>query len=333
MPLIVTPGQLTQRAEFYHQLGQLTSAGLGVTRALDQLQRSPPGPSYRVPIQRALEELANGCTLTDAFQCAGDWLPAFDLALLQAGEQSGRLEASFRMLTDYYRARARMGSQVIGDLAYPAFLLHFAVFIFPFANFFLTGNWLAYLGQTFGILLPIYVVVGLLIYAAQSGHGEVWRARMETLVRRIPVLGTARWYLALSRLAAALEALLGAGITIVEAWEMAAGACGSPALRRAVLGWRPLVNAGRTPAEVVRACPLFPDTFASQYATGEVSGQLEDTLRRLRTYYEEEGTRKLHAVAQWTPRAMYLGIVLLIAYRVVTFYVGYFGRIGEALNF
>jgi type II secretory pathway component PulF len=330
MSLIITPGQLTQRADFYQQLGQLTGAGLGLIRALEQLRRNPPAPSYRKPIEGVLAELAAGCTLADALQRVEHWLPALDVALLQAGEHSGRLEASFRLLTDYYNTRARMARGMIGDLTYPVFLFHFAVFILPFPNLFLTGNWLAYLARTFGVLLPIYAVVGLVIYAAQSGHGESWRARLETVLHRVPVLGTARHYLALSRLAAALEALLSAGVTIVEAWEMAATASGSPALSQAVRAWRPLVNAGQTPAEVVRASPWFPEMFASQYATGEISGQLDDTLRRLRIYYEEEGSRRLHAVAQWTPRALYLLVVLLIAYQIIHFYLGYFGQIRDA---
>jgi type IV pilus assembly protein PilC len=330
MPLMITPGQLSQRADFYHQLGQLTGAGLGVTRALEQLMRNPPARSYREPIKQVLEELGNGCTLTDALQSVERWLPVFDLALLQAGEQSGRLEASFRLLTDYYRDRARLARQMIGDLAYPAFLFHFAIFIFPFPKLFLLGNRLGYLAQTFGVLIPIYVLVALMIYAGQSGHGEAWRACLEAVLHRVPVLGTARHYLALSRLAAALEALLSAGVTIVEAWEMAATASGSPALRRAVTAWRPRVDAGQTPAEVVSASSRFPELFANQYATGEISGQLDDTLRRLRAYYEEEGSRKLHAVTQWTPRAIYLFIVLLIAYRIIHFYLGYFGQIRDA---
>jgi type IV pilus assembly protein PilC len=330
MSLIVTPGHLSQRADFYHQLGQLTGAGLGLIRALEQLQRSPPAPSYRKPLAGVLEELAGGCTLSDALQRVEHWLPAMDMALLQAGEHSGRLEGSFRLLADYYNARARIARQMLGDLAYPVFLFHFAVFILPFPKLFLSGNWLTYLAQTFGVLLPVYAVVGLLVYAAQSGHGDAWRATLEAFVRQIPVLGTARHCLALARLAAALEALLSAGVTIVEAWEMAATASGSPALRRAVRAWRPLVDAGQTPAEVVRECPLFPELFASQYATGEISGQLDATLGRLRAYYEEEGSRKLHAVAQWTPRGVYLIVVLLIAYQVLHFYLGYFGQLRDA---
>ena len=41
-------------------------------------------------------------------------------------------------------------------------------------------------------------------------------------------------------------------------------------------------------------------------------------------------SRKLRAVAQWTPRAIYLLIALIIAYRIIMFYVGYFRQVGAA---
>lgn len=328
--MIITPGQLSRRADFYHQLGQLTGAGLGLLQALEQLRRNPPDRSYRQPLSRVLEQITAGTTLTEAVQSCGHWLPAFDVALLEAGEHSGRLDACFRLLADYYTDRARLARQMIGDLAYPAFLLHFAVFIFPFAQFFTSGNWVAYLGQTLGVLIPLYVVVGLVVFAAQSRHGETWRAWFESLLNPVPVLGMARRYLALGRLAAALEALLSAGVTIIEAWEMAATASGSPALRRTVLGWRPMVNGGQTPAEAVSESGRFPELFVSQYATGEISGQLDSTLRRLHAYYQEEGSRKLHAVARWTPRAIYFCVVLIIAFRIIGFYTNYFNMVRDA---
>ena len=115
--MVATPGQLSRRADFYHQLGQLTGAGLGLIQALEQIKRSPPDRSYREPTSQILAQIASGTTLTEAVQSCGRWLPAFDIALLQAGEQSGRLEASFRLLTDYYTDRARLARQMIGDLA------------------------------------------------------------------------------------------------------------------------------------------------------------------------------------------------------------------------
>ena len=278
MPLIVTPRQFTQRAELYHQLAQLTSAGIGVIRALEQIKRSPPAASYREPLQRLLDGLARGTTFAESLQ-ALNWLPAFDLALIEAGELSGRLDACFRLLADYYNDRARIARQVIADLIYPVALFHMAVFIFPFAQFFTSGSLLPYLAKTFGVLIPIYAVVALTIYATQSKHGESWRAHIESVLSRIPILGTARQSLALSRLAAALEALIGAGVNIFEAWDLAAAASGSPALRHAVTAWKPQVVAGQMPSEAVRLCPLFPEMFANLYASGEVSGKLDESLR------------------------------------------------------
>jgi len=333
MSLILTPGQFTQRAEFYYQLSQLTAAGIGLPSALEQLRRNPPGRSYRQRIEQLIDQLNSGYTLSESLRNLGGWLPEFDVSLLQAGEQSGRLDASFHLLADYYTDRARIARQVLGDLAYPAFLFHFAVFILPFAELFSSGNWVVYLAKTFGVLLPIYAVIALVVFASQSRHGETWRSWMESIFQRVPILGKARWYLALSRLSASLEALLSAGVTIIQAWELAAAASGSPALRRIVLGWRPLVDAGQTPAEVLSSCRSFPEMFASQYSTGEISGKLDETLHRLHLYYQAEGTRKLNALAQWTPRLVYLGVVLMIAYKVVRFWTGYFNNINDVLKF
>ena len=85
--------------------------------------------------------------------------------------------------------------------------------------------------------------------------------------------------------------------------------------------------------EAVTASGKFPEIFASQYATGEISGKLDDTLGRLHDYYQEEGSRKLHSFSRWTPRAIYFCIVLMIAYRIVHFYVGYFNMVKDAGGF
>jgi type II secretory pathway component PulF len=327
MALTFTPGQFAERSEFYRQLAQLTSAGLGLIAGLQQLQQHPPARSYRDPIRRLLADLHSGCTFSDALQRLGNWLPEFDLALIRAGEHSGRLDAAFRLLADYYGERLRMSRQMLTDLLYPLALFHFAVFIFPFPALFLTGNWIGYLEKTLGILLPIYLVVFAIIYAGQGQHGERWRSILEHMIRPVPVLGTARFYLALGRLASSLEALLSAGVNIVDAWELASAASGSPGLRRTVFGWRRLLDAGQTPAEAVLASGRFPPLFSGQYATGELSGTLDETLSRLHRYYLDEGTRKLRAFVMWLPRAVYLGIVLMIAYKVVTFWTGYFKQL------
>jgi type II secretory pathway component PulF len=330
--MIITPAQLNRRAELYHQLSQFTTTGIGVIRALEQIRANPPSHSFRKPIQQILDELAKGMPVGESLRRVG-WLPTFDMALVEAGERSGRLDSSFRVLADYYNDRARMAKQVLADLAYPVFLFHFAALIFlvvlPFAaaQFNASLTWLFV--KALLKLSPIYIIVALMIYANQSQHGERWRAIMEKNLNFIPRLGSGRRSLALARLALALEALINAGVNITEAWDLAASASGSPALRKAIAAWKPQITAGRTPAEVVRACRLFPEMFANFYASGEVSGKLDDSLRQLHTFYYDDGTRKIRGFAQWTPRLLYILILLVAGYEIIKFYTGYFN---QALN-
>jgi type II secretory pathway component PulF len=337
MSFIVTPRQFSQRAEFYHQLAQLTSAGIGVLSALQQLKRNPPGRSFREPIQLLLDGLAQGRTFTGSLQQLDAWLPEFDIALIDAGERSGRLDASFRLLADYYNDRARITKQVISQLFYPVGLIHFAALVFlivlPFAASQFNASLIFLFGKAVFILSPLYLITFFLIYAMQSKHGEKWRARIESFTRLIPILGTARRFLVLARLAAALEALINAGVNIIEAWDLAAAASGSPALRRAVENWKPEVIAGRTPAEVLRERREFPEMFSNLYASGEVSGKLDETLKRLYAYYQEEGTHKLHAFAQWVPRLIYFIVAGVIVYKIITFYTGYFQQVNDMSHF
>jgi hypothetical protein len=103
-------------------------------------------------------------------------------------------------------------------------------------------------------------------------------------------------------------------------------------LRRAVAAWKPQLAAGRTPAEVVRGCRIFPETFANLYASGEVSGKLDESLRRLYSpIINEEGTRKLFALRAPGRRDWHLSASSppIIAYKIIQFYTGYFNA---ALN-
>ena len=68
------------------------------------------------------------------------------------------------------------------------------------------------------------------------------------------------------------------------------------------------------------------------YATGEVSGKLDDSLLRLQKYYQEQGTRQLKTFSQWVPKIIYFAIMLMIAYRVVSFYAGYYKNIGDVIG-
>jgi type IV pilus assembly protein PilC len=335
MSLLITPGQLTSRSELFHQLAQVTASGIGLIGALEILQRNPPRASLRAPIGHLLRQLDAGSTFGDSLERSGSWVSAFDVALLQAGEQSGRLPECFRLLSEYYAQRAQLARQVIGFSIYPLIVFHVAVFIFPvtrLTDLILKGAVVPFIVQKFLVLAPVYGIAFAIAFAMQATRGERWRESLERLLGGIPVLGTARRSLAIARFSIALEALLSAGVNMIEAWEIAAAASGSPVLRRVVRTEAPRMVAGSPPSEIVSARREFPPAFASLYHSGEISGTLDDAMRRSYVLFHEEGSRKLKQFVFGLAGALVGCVMLMVAYNIIMFYVRYFQQIGDAIN-
>ena len=333
--LLITPGQLASRSELFHQLSQVTASGIGLITALQILQRNPPHISLRAPIGLLLERLESGSTFGDSLEHSGRWLSSFDIAMLEAGEKSGRLPNCFRVLADYYAQQATLARGVIAFAAYPIIVFHVAVLIFPvnrLTDLVLHGALVAFILQKLSVLVPIYALAIFLGYALQSTHAESWRAAVEKIANGVPILGKARRSLAIARLSIALEALLNAGVTTIEAWEMAVAASGSPALRRIVAKSKPELESGRLPSEMVSAHPEFPSAFAAMYHSGEMSGTLDDALRRSHVMFQEEGSRKMKQFVFGLAGALVAGVMLLAAWNVIRFYLGYFQQINDAID-
>jgi type II secretory pathway component PulF len=340
MALIVTPRQLNQRAELYHQLGSMLSAGIPLLQALEMVVANPAVRVSRKTIFELIQYLESGMTFTQSMNQVQSWMPDFDIALLAAGEKSGRLDTSFRLLSNYYASRAKIIRDTIAGLLTTMATLHVFLLVFPlgFLISFVQGIFMGNYAQcipfviqkivTFGIL---YGVVFLLIYVCQGKRGEGWRSLLEQIGLRIPFLRRAQKYSALSRLAAALDALVSAGVSIINGWELAAAACGSPSLRKQITTWRPRLESGSTPGELIDQTQYFPQMFANLYNTGEKSGKLDDTLDRLHAYYQEEGFRMLRLFTRVMNGTIYGGIVLLVAFNVFRFYLNYFNSIMDGI--
>jgi type II secretory pathway component PulF len=113
---------------------------------------------------------------------------------------------------------------------------------------------------------------------------------------------------------------------------MAAAASGSPALRRVVAQSRTELLNGRTPAEMVRSHREFPSSFAALYQSGEISGTLDDSLRRSHAMFEEDGARQMKQFVFGLAGALFGCVMLMAAWNIISFYLGYFQQVNDAIN-
>ena len=335
MALIVTPGQLNQRADFYFQLHSLIKAGVPIIQALEMLVANNSPRAYTSHLRAVIPRLQSGATFYEALKAQAGWLPEFDLSLIEAGEQSGRLDTIFRNLGEYYKERAALARSVLLGLSYPFVILHFFILVFPprlLPLLVWQGEIGMFITQKLSVFIPMYGLIALGVFLMQSGRGRSVRTLMENLTGMLPLLGKARRDLALARFSGALEALLGAGVPTINAWQLAGNASGSGRIQKGVGMVTPRIQAGATPGEALRNVNAFPDVFQNLYSTGEVSGQLDDALARLRDYYQEQATARFQAFAQWMPRIILIIVVLGIGYMVFRFWVNYYGAAFEMLE-
>lgn len=352
---MVTPGKLNRRAEFFEQLAAMIAAGVPLTKAMEMAGRNRSIGVPRRIIQGLVHHLHEGHTFTDAMQLVSGqkrdpdlrtkahrdyWLSEFDVALLSAGEESGRLDTSFKTLARYYRSRATIIRETISRSMVTIVTLHVFLLVFPIG--YLQALALGIVNSDYRMCVPfivekiavfgtLYGLIWALAFSAQGSRSGGWRSVVEVLFNALPWLGTAVKYLAVARLAMALEALTNAGVAVVRAWELAATSCGSPRLKKEILQWLPQVEQGTTPGEMIGQIRYFPEMFVQLYQTGELSGKMDETLTRLRTYFEEEGFHKLQAFCRTLNYSLYFTMVVIVAIAVIRFWTNYFNAVLNAV--
>lgn len=351
---MVTPGKLSRRAVLFDQLANMISAGVPLAKAVEMAARDHHTGLPPIVLHELTRHLQDGRTFSDAMLLVSGqkrlpespavkprreyWLSDFDVALLSAGEESGRLDSIFKLLARYYASRAKLIRDTLSGLFITLVTLHVFLLIFPLSFFlsFVLGIVNGPYSQCWPFIIEKLLVFGLLYggvwffaFASQNNRGEGWRSTLENIYRWVPLLRTALQYLTVARFSMALDALLSAGVPVIRSWEMAAAACGSLSLKRQVTRWTPALEARATPAEIVAQIPYFPEIFVHLYQTGEMSGKLDESLARLQAYFEDEGLRKLQAFCRLLAFTLYVIIAFTIAAFIIHSWMKYFGA---ALN-
>ncbi|HSQ58732.1 MAG TPA: type II secretion system F family protein, partial [Gemmata sp.] len=185
----------------HHSLG----AGLSPVRIFKQQAKSGPRALRGVAADLATK-LEAGQSLEDAFDPYRDRFPPLFLELVAVGEQTGRLEDTFRELTEYYEASLSVQRNFRAQLMYPAIQFVIAVLVIS-ALIWVLGI-LAESGRaattdptglgltgTSGALIFMFVAYGfvavVLIVMKYAANNVQFRARMEGMLMWVPAWGPA----------------------------------------------------------------------------------------------------------------------------------------------
>jgi len=292
---------------FNQELATLLKAGMPLVQSLDLLKRRVESPVFRAVLDDVHEKVRSGSALSDAFATHGDRFPGVYTASLLAGERSGNLDAVLRRYVEYAKIMANVKRKTISALVYPAILVTLAIGLVSlivlkvvpaFADFYASFG--AELPLITRIILAISNVVRsqLLLIVLAGGAAIVafviWikqvgqRARLDHLVLGAPIVGPIAAKFATSQMARTLATLLGGGLPLVNALEIAAKSVGNQYMASQLDIVNTRVREGQSFAAALEARHIFPEVAVKMAEVGESTGALQEMLNTVADFYDEE---------------------------------------------
>lgn len=321
---------LRQKEQFFHELVQLVRSAVALPQALEMLARNPRSPTARCA-GRVRAALDAGGGMGRAFTEAG--FSAGDAAVIEAGESSGRLEAVFTELETYYHQLADARQRILSRSWYPLLVLHLGAFLLAIPPALIEGGWTTFFLRSVPILLGFYLVVFLcwmgwrLVRRALAGSVSSARS-----VLAIPVLGGFLSDWTTWRFTALLSLYVRAGGGVLRAFAVAGTACQNALLATLAQSTVNDVKAGRGLAGAVQGQSAWPDVLGRALEVGDHSGRLDEETERAAGIYKGRALEKLETVSKWTPKLLYLALVLLMGWQAIRMIVRVYSTIGSTLE-
>ncbi|WP_088533960.1 type II secretion system F family protein [Geobacter sp. DSM 9736] len=328
---------------FNQELLVLIKAGLPIVQALDTiLDRGEKGKLVEI-LRSIREDVKGGTALSDAFQKHPGAFSHLYIASIRAGERTGDLPQTIRRYIAFIKMTEGFRKKVISALFYPAILLVVAtlaigmllVYVVPTFSQIYSGSGSQLpvptqmlIGFATGLkrLLPILIVLAIVGTALYRRWSRTERGRfiVDSFKLRLPFVGKMMTEYAITAFARTLGTVMASGIPIVESMKMSVGTLNNKMLERKLLTAVGKVEEGVSLSSALESVKIMPPLALRMIGVGETTGSLEEMLRDIADYFEEEIDRSLHLVTTAIEPAIMIIMGLVIGVIIITMYLPIF---------
>ena len=292
---------------FNQELATLLKAGMPLVQSLDILRRRVSNPLFKTVLDDVHDRVRAGNSLSEAFEAHGALFPGVYTASLLAGEKSGNLEQVIRRYVSYVKVVESVRRKTISALIYPTVLLGLSLIVVGILVLRVVPQFSGYYEQ-FGAELPLstriivaasnvattYLGVVVVLVAAAAVSIWLWlkrpgqRQRFDRWILRLPSLGPIARKFATAQASRTLATLLGGGIPLVNAIDVAARSIKNQYIAGELHSASQQVREGRALSAAMTDSGAFPDVALKMVEVGEQTGALQEMLNSLSDFYDEE---------------------------------------------
>ncbi len=328
---------------FTRQFSTLINSGINIADCLRILSEGQISSLLKEALLQIRSSIEMGRRLSESMSPHDRVFDQLYINMIRAGEEAGIIDTILVRLSTYIEKNERIKQQVKSALIMPGVIVFVAIlvisgillFIIPkFKEIFEgSGKSLPYLTElvlTFSDAFRSKWYVFILFFGGGGGSlayyisTEQGKKDFDVFLIRSPVIGDVVQKSAVARMSRTLSTLLGSGIGLLEAIDIAAKTSGNYVIEKALTECKDAVTSGKpfhVPLSRQRDLPMLVGQMVS---IGEQSGSLDTMLGKVADFYEEEVENAVRAATQLIEPILMVGLGISIAVIMVAMYLPVF---------
>lgn len=289
------------------QLATLAQSGMPLEQALAAVGEQNENARLQSIVLGVRARVMEGYSFADGLKDFPRAFPDIYRATVEAGEQSGHLDAVLERLADYTESRQELVQKIRNAMIYPAVLMSFCLLIVTlmmtyvvpkvvgvFVN---TGQELP--GPTAALIsisdfiqsygwLVLVALIALGIAAVRLLRQPGPKRSFDLFMLKVPVIGKIIRGLNTSRFTRTFSIMTGSGVPILEGLRISAEVISNTPMRDAVTEATLRIREGAPIGKSLGKSGHFPPLCIHLITSGEASGQLESMLGKAAGQQERE---------------------------------------------
>lgn len=323
------------RINFARHLSLVIKAGLPIFEGLKIIQVQTESPVLKRVVSSLMDDVNNGKFLADGLEKYEHLFGPFFVNIVRVGESSGTLSKNLLYLADELGRQKALQGKVRSAMIYPLVILVATIGVAGFLTFYVFPKLIPVFGSL-NVQLPITtrVLLATLDFLRDYGLYVLGGAILVIIVARIvmkrvtpvryffnaclvyiPVVEDLTVAVNMVNFTRVLGLLLKSGVKIVEALDITRATFSNLVYKNIIQKSREEIQkGGQLGAYLATEKRFFPPLVSGMVSIGERTGNLEDNLEYLATYYDDEVDTKLHSLTSLIEPLMLLMMGLLVGF-------------------
>jgi type IV pilus assembly protein PilC len=331
-------------AFFSRQMATMMKSGVPIVGSLEIIASGHKNPRMKKMVDQVRTDIEGGSSLYEAISKHPVQFDELYRNLVKAGEGAGVLETVLETVATYKENIEALKGKIKKALFYPAMVMAVALLVSSILLVWVVPQF-EDVFNGFGAELPAFTqmivsasrfmvaywwIVLLLLVGTIGGfifaykRSPAMQRGMDRLILKVPIIGQIMHNSSVARFSRTLAVTFRAGVPLVEALDIVAGATGNSVYEKAVLRMRDDVSVGYPVNVAMKQANLFPHMVIQMTAIGEEAGALDAMLFKVAEYFEQEVNNAVDALSSLMEPLIMVFIGTIVGGMVIGMYLPIF---------